>query len=57
MYLKASETSDVQTCKIMVLWNRTGAVVLSEVLKMSLLYLGALMKAELPWKSAFNVRI
>lgn len=34
-----------------------GAVVLSEVLKMSLLYLGALMKAELPWKSAFNVCI
>lgn len=27
------------------------------ILKMSLLYLGALMKAELPWKSAFNVCI
>lgn len=27
------------------------------ILKMSLLYLGALMKAELPWKSTFNVCI
>lgn len=27
------------------------------ILKMSLLYLGTLMKAELPWKSTFNVCI
>jgi len=57
MHLKASKTSDVQICKIMVLLNRTGAIALCEILKMNPLYLGALMKGKLPWKSALNVCI
>ena len=47
-YLKASKTSDVQIRKIMVLLNRTGAVALCGILKMSPLFSGALMKAKLP---------